>query len=370
MSVRIAVLNKENKVVGFLDNNCTNAIPYFDDELTEYVKGSASKFEFTAKADADKNNIIVEGNHLAFISNGNHFFTIVQIEEDSSEIRATCYSSSFELLNSEVEGREAVTGTIEDVFRAFNLFNFCTLGIVETGEIVTADYDEETILSRLFSIADNYGMEVEIKPIIGVFHSLIELRIDFVESIGKGSMLQVVPESSYTNLKVGADVDVLRRSADVTETMTAVKVFSNVDNVYRDLRFYEKSFVGADGTLFFTEYGDDYVYAVDYMEKFPTLVTFDKYIKGYEEAKGTTNEELFFEAVAVLQEKGVPKVSYEIDVVKLPKFLGIGQYVFIEDDKFTPPLKLKSRVYEKKTSFTDSSKKSIKLSNVTELITQ
>ena len=66
-NVRIAVLNTHDTVEGFLDNEAPEALHYYDDELHEYLQGSAYTFTFTASADHEDAQYLVEGNKLAFV---------------------------------------------------------------------------------------------------------------------------------------------------------------------------------------------------------------------------------------------------------------------------------------------------------------
>lgn len=42
--IRIAVLDQNDNVLSFLDNEAEEATHYYDDELHEYLKGAASTF--------------------------------------------------------------------------------------------------------------------------------------------------------------------------------------------------------------------------------------------------------------------------------------------------------------------------------------
>ena len=48
--VRIAILDNYDNVVAFMDNGAPKAMHYYDDELHEYLKGTANTFTFTARA--------------------------------------------------------------------------------------------------------------------------------------------------------------------------------------------------------------------------------------------------------------------------------------------------------------------------------
>ena len=106
--VRIAILDNYDNVVAFMDNGAPKAMHYYDDELHEYLKGTANTFSFTANAKHEDAEYLVEGNKIAFIYRSREYYlNIVNVRRDEFEVEVTAYSLSFELLNEEKEAYAA-----------------------------------------------------------------------------------------------------------------------------------------------------------------------------------------------------------------------------------------------------------------------
>ena len=65
--VRIAVLDAYDNVLAFMDNGAPKALHYYEDELHEYLKGTANTLTFCAGAKHEDAQYLVEGNKLSFL---------------------------------------------------------------------------------------------------------------------------------------------------------------------------------------------------------------------------------------------------------------------------------------------------------------
>ena len=59
-NARIAILDSRDVIMAAMDNLLPDALHYCDDELHEYLKGSASTYRFTASAKHPDSIYIVE----------------------------------------------------------------------------------------------------------------------------------------------------------------------------------------------------------------------------------------------------------------------------------------------------------------------
>ena len=85
--VRIAILSTYDKVCAFLDNKAKKALHYYDDELVEYLKGTASTLTLTATARHPDSQYLVEGNKLAFkYRDRDYYMNIMHVERDEYEV--------------------------------------------------------------------------------------------------------------------------------------------------------------------------------------------------------------------------------------------------------------------------------------------
>lgn len=107
--IRIAVLNPHDRVLAFLDNTHRNSMHYWNDELHEYLQGTANTYAFTVSSKHEDAAYIVEGNKVAFVYNGkDYYLNIVHVEKDEFTVTATAWSLSFELINENEIGRAHV----------------------------------------------------------------------------------------------------------------------------------------------------------------------------------------------------------------------------------------------------------------------
>ena len=97
--VRIAILSAYDKVCAHMDNEAEEALHYYNDELTEYLKGTAATYTFSANAQHPDSQHLVEGNKIAFRKNEkDYYMNIMHVERDEYEVAVEAYSLSFELL--------------------------------------------------------------------------------------------------------------------------------------------------------------------------------------------------------------------------------------------------------------------------------
>lgn len=98
--IRIAILNKNNLPVGFLDNSAPAALHYRQDLLTVYLNGTAHTFDFVSDAEHPEAKFLKVGNKLAFRRKSrDYYMTIVQTDQDEYDLHVTALSMDFELLN-------------------------------------------------------------------------------------------------------------------------------------------------------------------------------------------------------------------------------------------------------------------------------
>ena len=102
-NIRIAVLNAYDSVQTFIDNQATNAMHYFDEELHTYLSGSAYTFTFSTFSDHEDAKYLVVGNKVSFrYKNRGYYCNIVNVETTETKIKVTCYGLSLELTNEEI----------------------------------------------------------------------------------------------------------------------------------------------------------------------------------------------------------------------------------------------------------------------------
>lgn len=368
-NIRIAVLSANDELHTFMDNEAPEALHYYEDELHEYLQGAANTFAFTAMAKHQDSIYLVEGNKLAFVCNGrDYYLNIMSVSRDEYEVEVEAFSTSFELLNESVgEYDPGKAVSFESYLNTFDPEHSLSLGINEVSELnVWHKFTgQETILKRLYSVADMFLAELEFVPELNADHSL------------KRTVLNVYREHSDKNqgvgkdrtdikLRYGVNVNGIRKTTDITDLATAIRP-TGADGL--NLLGFESTRKDEKGNIEFQTVKNSYdIWAVQARDRFPSnRVSYDRYIvktKDYEEHDVNS---LFLTALNDLKKMCVPKVTYEVDGYF---DTGIGDTVMIEDDGYNPTLYLQARVSEQVRSFTESSRNKTIFFNFKELQSQ
>lgn len=368
-NIRIAVLSTNDELHTFMDNEAPEALHYYEDELHEYLQGAANTFAFTAMAKHQDSIYLVEGNKLAFVCNGrDYYLNIVSVSRDEYEVEVEAFSTSFELLNESVgEYDPGKAVSFESYLNTFDPEHSLSLGINEVSELnVWHKFTgQETILKRLYSVADMFLAELEFVPELNADHSL------------KRTVLNVYREHSDKNqgvgkdrtdikLRYGVNVNGIRKTTDITDLATAIRP-TGADGL--NLLGFESTRKDEKGNIEFQTVKNSYdIWAVKARDRFPSnRVSYDRYIVQTKEYEENDVNSLFLAALNDLKKMCVPKVTYEVDGYF---DTGIGDTVMIEDDGYNPTLYLQARVSEQVRSFTDPSRNKTIFSNFKELQSQ
>ena len=364
-NVRIVILDSRDAVMAGMDNLLPDALHYYDDELHEYLKGSASTYRFTASAKHPDSLYIVEGAKIAFVYRGkDYYFNIMQVERNEFEVTAECYFTSFELLNEYVSAYSSNSPkSFEEYLAAFDPERTVTLGINEVSDkrITNEWTGEDTVLARLFSIASLFDAEIEFEAKLNDDYSLGQI------------VMNVYREHSDTNQGMG-----LRRN-DIClrygKNVTGVKKTSDVLQLYTGIRPYGRdglTIEGIDrkehddaGRVEFETSGTN-IYAPLARDRFPSNLwnANDGYIFMVKNYDTDNKEKLYSMALSALKENCVPKVQYDIEGYFDS---GIGDTFDVTDEEYNPTLYLQARVTEQIRSFTDPKTNKTVFSNFKEL---
>lgn len=368
--VRIAVLDAYDNVMAFMDNGAPKALHYYDDELHEYLKGTANTLNFCAGAKHEDARYLVEGNKLSFLYRGKEYYlNIMSVRRDELEAEVTAYSLSFELLNEEKEKYAATEAkTFAEYLSIFDAEKVITLGNNEVSD-KSIKYEWEgssTLLARLFSLATVFNAEVEFVPALNDNYSLKEIRMNVYKEHSNTIQGIGVNRNDIT-LRYGKNVTGITKTSDITGLYTAIRPFGRDGLTITDL---DKSEYDADGNLeYYTESGSNNILAPQARDRFPSNLwsAKDRYIaKIYEYDTDNVNV-LYGNALAELKKNCVPRVEYEVSGYF---DTDIGDTVQIEDDEYNPALYLEARVTEQVRSFTDLTRNKTTFDNFHELQSQ
>ena len=368
--VRIAVLDAYDNVLAFMDNGAPKALHYYEDELHEYLKGTANTLNFCVGAKHEDAQYLVEGNKLSFLYRGKEYYlNIMNIRRDELEVEVTAYSLSFELLNEEKEKYAATEAkTFAEYLSIFDAEKVITLGNNEVSDksIKHEWKGSSTLLARLFSLATAFSAEVEFVSQLNDNYSLkaIVMNVykehsDTIQGIG-------VNRNDIT-LRYGKNVTGITKTSDITGLYTAIRPFGRDGLTIAEL---DKAEYDADGNLEYSSpAGNNDILAPQARDRFPSNLwsAKDRYIAKIYEYNTDNVNVLYGNALSELKKNCVPKVEYEVSGYF---DTDIGDTVQIEDDEYNPALYLEARVTEQIRSFTDPTRNKTTFDNFHELQSQ
>lgn len=363
--IRIAVLNPHDRVLAFLDNTHRNSMHYWNDELHEYLQGTANTYAFTVSSKHEDAAYIVEGNKVAFVYNGkDYYLNIVHVEKDEFTVTATAWSLSFELINENVGAYKSESAmSFEEYVTAFDPERTVRIGINEVSDkrISNEWTGEATVLSRLFSVANVFDAEIEFQTVLNDDYSLEEI------------VMNVYREHSDNNTGVGefrGDIK-LRYGKNVT----GIRKESSIENLYTGIRptgkdgltiqGIEKEELDENGVVEFYTQGPD-IRAPQARDRFPSnlINKEDGYIFMPKSYDTDNKDKMYSMALLDLKTASEPVVTYDVTGYF---DTAIGDTVEIEDEEYVPTLYLSARVSEQVRSFTNPQANKTVFTNFKEL---
>lgn len=351
---RIAVLDPNDHVLGFLDNTIQRGAHVYDTSFHLYLAGSAYTLSFKVLAREDPNEILKAGNRLSFkYGIDSYYLNIVKVERDEWEIQVEAYGLSFELLNEEVDKYESPEAkSFEDYFNQWKAEARCRITINEVAEKrIKLSWDgRDTILKRLFSLATKFDAELAFKAKLNNNYGLEEIELEVRRKIGEDKTREI--------LHYGTGVHGVKKEVDISDIYTAIKPIGK-DGLTLDGYNHDPEDDGCfvDGSL---------IRSPRQRDLFPSVNEYggDGFILRYWDCDVEDQGILYGRALAELRKNSVPKASYEVSG---PLVIGIGDTVRIMDDQYSPPLILDARAVEVEICFEDLAKCKTSFDNFTEL---
>lgn len=369
--VRIAILSAYDKVCAHMDNEAAEALHYYNDELTEYLKGTAATYTFSANAQHSDSQYLVEGNKIAFRKNEkDYYMNIMHVERDEYEVAVEAYSLSFELLNEQRGAYKAASAmSFEEYLAVFDPEHVITLGTNEVSEkrITNEWTGEDTILARLFSLATVFSAELEFLPELNDNYSLRRIVMNVYQEHSDTTQ-GVGRRRTDLTLRYNQEISGITKISDITELYTAITPTGRDGLTLASL---DKTEYDSEGKVEYRKpAGSTHLYAVQARDRFPSNLMAnenERYIGVNWEYDTDNVETLYGQALAKLKKNCVPKVSYEVEGYF---DTNIGDTVTIADESFNPELYLEARVTEQHRSFTDPSGNKTTFDNFKELQSQ
>ena len=367
-NIRIAILSANNTPVAFMDNGHKKSMHYWNDELHEYLQGTANTYTFTVNAKHPDAQHITAGNKVAFTYKGkSYYLNIVNTDQTEQTITATAWSLSFELINEDAgEYKAEKAMSIEEYISVFDAERTLKLGLNEVSDKrITNEWTGTTsVLKRLFSLANVFSAEIEFETVLNRDYSLKEI------------VLNVYRKHSDTDSGVGEHRNdiVLRYGKGITgirKTTDAEKLYTCIQPTGKDgltINGLDKKEYDENGNI---EYFTDgaIIRAPQARDRFPSNIVnkADAYILMRKEYDTDSKDKLYSMALSDLKTASEPVVTYEVDGYF---DTNIGDTVRMQDQEWTPVLYLQARVSEQIRSLTNPKTAKTVFTNYKELTSE
>lgn len=367
-NIRIAILSANNTPVAFMDNAHKKSMHYWNDDLHEYLQGTANAYTFTVNAKHPDAQHIKAGNKVAFTCKGkSYYLNIVNTDQTEQTITSTAWSLSFELINEDAgEYKAGKAMSFEEYLAVFDAERTLKLGLNEVSDKrITNEWTGTTsVLKRLFSLANVFSAEIEFETVLNSDYSLKEI------------VLNVYRKHSDTDSGVGEyrnDI-VLRYGKGITgirKTTDAEKLYTCIQPTGKDgltINGLDKKEYDENGNI---EYFTDgaIIRAPQARDRFPSNIVnkADAYILMRKEYDTDSKDKLYSMALSDLKTASEPVVTYEVDGYF---DTNIGDTVRMQDQEWTPVLYLQARVSEQVRSLTNPKTAKTVFTNYKELTSE
>lgn len=367
-NIRIAILSTNNTPVAYMDNGHKKSMHYWNDELHEYLQGTANAYTFTVNAKHPDAQHVKAGNKVAFTYKGkSYYLNIVNTDQTEQTITATAWSLSFELINEDAgEYKAGKAMSFEEYLAVFDAERTLKLGLNEVSDKrITNEWTGTTsVLKRLFSLANVFSAEIEFETVLNRDYSLKEI------------VLNVYRKHSDTDSGVGEyrnDI-VLRYGKGITgirKTTDAEKLYTCIQPTGKDgltINGLDKKEYDENGNI---EYFTDgaIIRAPQARDRFPSNIVnkADAYILMRKEYDTDSKDKLYSMALSDLKTASEPVVTYEVDGYF---DTNIGDTVRMQDQEWTPVLYLQARASEQIRSLTNPKTAKTVFTNYKELTSE
>lgn len=337
-NVRIAIRDStDSHNVAFFDNKA--GIKYKSANLQRFLAGSASIL--TIKYNSKDIDSIRSGCKLAFrYKNRDYWLNVMNFEKKGFEVELTAYSLGLEL-NNETRGehKPANAMSIAEYVAYYDPEHALTIGVNEVSDkrIKLEWTGTDTILARLFSVANSFGAELDFSVELNDDYSLKRQVLNIYKkgNLGTNKVSQPV--------RVGKELKVINYSDNIKELRTAVRA-TGKDGLTID--GLNKKIYDSNKQLLYYSSGMT-VYAPQSRDRFPSVGkgSNDNWIvEDLGETQYETKEALWGYMYGEIQKKSLPEITYEVEGAIEA---GIGDtQTLIDDIHFEPALYVQARVSE------------------------
>lgn len=353
-NVRIAIRDTtDSHNVGFFDNK--SGIKYNSANLTQFLKGACSVLVLAYHS---KKMIAQSGQKLAFRFKDKDFWlNINSVKKTGYKIELTAYSLSLEA-NKEKRGphKPANAMTIKQYIDYYDPEHSFEIGINEVADksIKLEWSGTDTILARLYSVANSFGAELEFVTELNDDYSLKRHVVNIYREGNLGKDKTGMP------VRVGEKLKVINYSDNMDDFYTAIRRTGKDGLTMAGL---DKKIYDDKGNLLFYSSGDT-LYAPQARDKYPSIArkTNDGYIVNEDsETEHANKEALFGYMLSELKKHCELKVDYEVEGA-VDGSIG-DRKTLIDARHFDPPLYVQARISEQTEALLETSDVKTTLSN-------
>lgn len=337
-NVRIAIRDStDSHSVGFFDN--VAGIKYKKAEIQRFLAGSASIL--TLQYNSKDIDTIRTGCKLAFRYKArDYWLNIMKFEKQGFEVEITACSLHLEMNNEERGAHKPDKAmSFAEYLAYYDTEHSVTLGINQVSDkrIKLEWTGTDTILARLFSIANSFDAELEFVTELNDDYSLKRHVLNVYKKGNLGS------NKTSSPVRVGKELKVINYSDSIEDLRTAVRATGKdgltIDGLNK--KIYDDS-----GELLYYSSGMT-VYAPQSRDRFPSVgqASNDNWlVKDLGETQYETKEALWGYMYGEIQKISVPEITYEVEGAI---DAGIGDTQTLIDNKhFEPALYVQARVSE------------------------
>lgn len=337
-NVRIAIRDStDSHNVAFFDN--VAGIKYKKAEIQRFLAGSASIL--TLKYNSKDIDSIRSGCKLAFRYKArDYWLNIMKFEKQGLEVEITACSLHLEMNNEERGAHKPDKAmSFAEYLAYYDPEHSVTLGInqVSDKKIKLEWTGTDTILARLFSIANSFDAELEFVTELNDDYSLKRHVLNVYKKGNLGS------NKTSSPVRVGKELKVINYSDSIEGLRTAVRA-TGKDGLTID--GLNKKIYDDNKELLYYSSGMT-VYAPQSRDRFPSVGkgSNDNWIiEDLGETQYETKEALWGYMYGEIQKICLPKIEYKVTGA-IDSDVGDTQ-TLIDDVHYEPPLYLKARVSE------------------------
>lgn len=337
-NVRIAIRDTtDSHNVAFFDNKA--GIKYKSANLQRFLAGSASIL--TIKYNSKDIDSIRTGCKLAFrYKSRDYWLNVMSFEKKGYEVELTAYSLGLELNNEERgEHKPNNAMSIAEYVAYYDPEHALTIGVNEVSDkrIKLEWTGTDTILARLFSVANSFDAELDFNVELNDDYSLKRQVLNIYKkgNLGTNKVSQPV--------RVGKELKVINYSDNIKELKTAVRA-TGKDGLTID--GLNKKIYDNNKELLYYSSGMT-VYAPQSRDRFPSVGkgSNDNWIvEDLGETQYETKDSLWGYLYSEIQKKSLPEITYEVEGAI---DAGIGDtQILIDDVHYDPALYVQARVSE------------------------